>query len=191
MIINLKNLFQLCLLFGLSAVFIAGCAPKGLPEFPDCGIDTQRMNNEISIVLEKKPTDYSKKENIGFFIILNKNVSVVAPKDFNSKIYILDDSTNEWVEVENGIDFIEGVTVYSFAESTGEWTKVDNDKGNKGDWANNLNPSQSIANYAVFPQVDKGTRYSEVYICVKGLIVENDVLTNQVVGASVHVSLKP
>lgn len=94
--------------------FLAGCTPKSLPEFPDCGVDAQRMNNEISIVLQKKPTDYSKEDNIGFLIVLNKNVSVAAPKDFNSKIFILDESTNEWVEVENGIDYLEGLTLYSF-----------------------------------------------------------------------------
>lgn len=182
---------KLILLSIIVAYFLAGCTPKNLPEFPDCGVDTQRMNNEISIVLQKKSTDYSKEDNIGFFIILNKNVSVVAPNDFNSKIFILDESTNEWVEVENGIDYLEGVTSYILNETTGEWVKVENDKEKNGAWANNLNPSQSIANYIVFPQADKGMRYCEVYICIKGLIVENGVPTNQEVGASVHVSLKP
>jgi hypothetical protein len=172
-------------------VFIAGCAPKSLPEFPDCGIDTQRMNNEISIILAQKPTDYSKTRMVNFFIVLNKNITVVAPIDFNSTIFILDESTNEWVEVENGDDYEDNFSFFTLDESTGEWVKMGNGTDNIGGWAYRLDSSHSKELFNVFPQVDKGIRYSEVYICIKGLIVENDVLTNQVVGASVHVSVKP
>jgi hypothetical protein len=144
----------ICLLFGL--LILTSCNEKTDLIKPDCGINSEHFNNEITIVPFDKLNSYKINDSITLTIFLHNNELVVtAPINFNTQLFVYDEIEKKWLGVENDILY------------WGDPPRLDskNDRGY----------------FSVNPSFLTDKKRVEVYLCISGEI-DGDI--NQKVGAS-------
>lgn len=129
-------------IFVLYAFLLAGCNSELHTSLPNCGIQTDHMNNEISIIPNKKYNTYSIGDPIYFYISEIVNGSISAPLDFNTRIYILNSSRDQWQMINN----------------TAQYYGHDH----------LLNPDNSIIPFVVDPEITNSETKVTIFVCVSG-----------------------
>lgn len=141
-------------IFVLFAYLLAGCNTDSQILLPDCSIQTDHMNNEISIIPNKKYNTYIIGDPIYFFVSEKVDSSIRAPLDFNTRIYKLNSSGDQWEMIKN----------------TAQYYGHDH----------LLNPDTPIIPFVVDPEKSSSETKATILICVSGEINET---TQQEVGA--------
>jgi hypothetical protein len=138
----------------LFAYLLTGCIADSQILLPDCGIPTAHMNNEITIIPNKKYNTYIIGDSIYFYIGLHGESSIKAPLDFNSRIYKLNSSGDQWEMIKN----------------TAQYYGHDH----------LLNSDTPIIPFVVDPEKKDSDRKITILICVSGKLTDK---TQQEVGA--------
>ena len=165
--------------------FLSGCLNQAEVNFPDVGIEQNKLNHELEIILLPSNT-YIIDEPIELVVRLRSNVEVYTNYNFGVRMFMLDETSNQWEEVYDPvISHPEGSGFELNFLQNGFHIGSDNvilslkDKSKLNQLGLNLHPT-----------IKNENKYINLLIVVSGYIYENEIITEQKVGAYTIVKLK-
>lgn len=161
-------------------IITTSCNYQGEAEFPDVGIEREKLNQELEII-HLTPNKYKISEPIKLMVRLNSDVEVYSEMDFGARMFILSRKTGQWVEV------YDPVTSYS-DELNLDLNEILNGTDNIVLSTKDKNKLDQRA-ITLHPVIESDNKSIKMMIIVSGNIYENGVITDQKVGAYTIITL--
>jgi hypothetical protein len=151
--------------FVVCVMLLIGCNTTTKFDLPDCGISENHLNKEIQVTFINTMNTNKIGDSIYFYVQVKNDIKIVAPKDFNTKLFVLNLENNQWEHIGNSIEYI-GSDFY-----------LDSTRKNKP--------------FSVSPIINNKGKTTKIFFCVSGNIVNGENGVEQTVGAYGLVDLQP
>ena len=98
------NRIVLLALLPLLTFLLSSCSlsqKANVPDLPDMGIAIDALNKDIEIFTRPSRNTFKVDDDIVVDMHLKSNIEVKSDASFNTKLYILDEKRQTWIEVQN------------------------------------------------------------------------------------------
>lgn len=142
-----------------------GCTPE-MDTIPEVGIPLDDFNKDLVISFPPQWNTFKIGEGLTASIVMNSDLEVVVPSDYNVKIFVYEKRDEEWVIVENYAQYYETNLI--------------------------LDSSQKYSIFGFNPKLNQNqNKPLSVFILIFGYELKDGQITNNRVGAYSIIKLYP
>ena len=172
-----KSLVLLVLIF-----LLPSCLRQSKVEFPNVGMEQDRLNQELEITLLSSNT-YIIDDPINLIVGLHSNNEVYTDNNFGARMYILNARLDKWEEVYD--------PVKSYSKEL-DWDLKDFFPGGFEEIVLSEKDNTKLDQLAIklFPEIKSDNNSVKLLVILIGHIYENDTITDQKIGAYTILTLR-
>lgn len=161
---------------------LASCQNQVDPEFPDVGIDKDKLNLELEII-HLTPNYYTINEPIKLMVRLHSDIEIYSENDFGARMFIPNMETGQWEEIYDSVTSYSeelNIELNDIIDGTDEMILSTRDENKLVQRAITLHP-----------EIESNNKSVRMLIVVIGNIYENETVTDRKVGAYTLITLQP